>query len=142
MNSTPRFGFKDTSFDAAGGVDGIYRLVDDFYEIMSELPQASGIRAMHADDLSTTRDKLARFLCGWLGGPRLYRDKYGTFSMTGVHSHLVIGESERDAWLSCMEQAISRQDYSAQFATYLLEQLGVPAERIRVSNEQQATNEL
>ena len=139
MNDTPRFGHKDTSFKAAGGIDGIRHLVDDFYDIMNERPQAADIRAMHAEDLDVARDKLTRFLCGWLGGPKLFREKYGTFSMTGVHAHLNIGESERDAWLGCMEQAISRQAYSDEFSVYLLEQLGVPAERVRVVCERRAT---
>lgn len=132
MTASPRFGFQDTSFKAAGGVEGITRLVDTFYDILNELPQAKIIRAMHADDLQVTRDKLARFLCGWLGGPRLFREKYGTISLTGVHSHLAIGENERDAWLECMRLAIAKQDYSADFSIYLLEQLAVPAERVRV----------
>jgi hemoglobin len=131
MSAAPRFGFQDTSFKAAGGVDGIRKLVDAFYDIMNELPQAQVIRTMHTADLAVTRDKLARFLCGWLGGPRLFREKYGTISLTGVHSHLAIGEAERDAWLECMRLAIAEQDYSTEFSSYLLEQLGVPAERVR-----------
>jgi hemoglobin len=106
---------------------------------MNGLPQAKIIRGMHADDLAVTRDKLARFLCGWLGGPRLFREKYGTISLTGVHSHLAIGEAERDAWLECMRLAIAEQDYSADFSRYLLEQLAVPAQRVRVICERQNT---
>ena len=132
LTSSHPFGYKDTSFQAAGGVDGIRQLVDDFYDIMSESSETKGILAMHATDLDITRDKLARFLSGWLGGPRLFREKYGAISITGVHGHLDIGETERDAWLACMQQAIARQGYSAEFSIYLLEQLGVPAERIRV----------
>jgi hemoglobin len=137
MNTSPRFGFQDTSFQAAGGVDGIVKLVNAFYDNVNELPQAKVIRSMHADDLAVTRDKLARFLSGWLGGPRLFREKYGTISLTGVHSHLAIGEKERDAWLECMRLAIAEQDYSPDFSRYLLEQLAVPAERVRVICERQ-----
>ena len=137
MTSSPPFGFKDTSFNAAGGVEGIRKLVDDFYDIMNASPQTTVIRAMHTTDLDVTRDKLARFLCGWLGGPRLFREKYGAISITGVHGHLDIRKQERDAWLGCMEQAIAKQDYTEAFSVYLLEQLGVPAERIRVFCEKQ-----
>jgi hemoglobin len=132
MTAPPKFGFQDTSFKAAGGIDGISRLVDAFYDIMDTLPQAEVIRGMHAEDLSVSRDKLARFLCGWLGGPRLFREKYGTISLTGVHSHLAVGEAERDAWLECMRLAIAEQDYASDFSIYLQEQLAVPAERVRV----------
>jgi hemoglobin len=41
---------------------------------MNELPEAGVIRKMHPDNLEVSVDKLARFLCGWLGGPKLYND--------------------------------------------------------------------
>ncbi len=126
-----RFGDGDASFQAAGGEAGVARLVDDFYRIMDEWPEAARIRAMHPEDLAESRDKLARFLCGWLGGPRRYAEKYGTISIPGAHAHLEIGAAERDAWLGCMERAIALQSYPPGFAEYLLEQLRFPAERIR-----------
>jgi hemoglobin len=126
----PKFGIKDASFQAAGGVDGVRKLVDDFYRIMDEAEDASIIRRMHPADLTSSRDKLARFLCGWLGGPRLYTEKYGPISIPNVHAHLGIGEAERDAWLACMERAIARQSFSPEFAAYLMKQLRIPAERI------------
>lgn len=85
---------------------------------------------MHPRNLSTSRDKLARFLCGWLNGPNRYREKYGAISIPGVHAHLSIGKAEHDAWLSCMETAIAAQDYSDEFKQYLYAQLCVPAARV------------
>ena len=125
-----KFGVNDSSFQAAGGVEGIYKLVDEFYRIMDEAPEASIIRKMHPADLSSSRDKLARFLCGWLGGPRLYAEKYGPISIPNVHAHLGIGEAERDAWLACMEKAVARQPFSPEFAAYLMKQLRIPAQRV------------
>ena len=125
------YGVGDASFKAAGGESGIRRLVDDFYDVMENLPQAADIRAMHADDLALSRDKLAAFLCGWLGGPRRYREKYGPISIPAAHAHLAIDEKARDAWLLCMQKALEKQDYPPDFKRYLLQQLGVPAERCR-----------
>ncbi len=126
----PKYGIEDASFRAAGGQEGIGRLVDDFYRIMSELPEASRIRRMHSKDLTVSRDKLTRFLCGWLGGPKLFSAKYGPIKIPAAHVHLDIGEPEHDAWLTCMQQAIALQPFEPSFATYLLEQLRVPAGRI------------
>jgi hemoglobin len=126
----PVYGQEDASFIAAGGEVGIQKLVEDFYRIMDERAHAEVIRKMHPHDLEVSVDKLARFLCGWLGGPRLYNEKYGSISIPAVHAHLVIHESERDAWLNCMQEAIALQPYAADFAVYLLTQLRVPAERI------------
>jgi hemoglobin len=43
---------------------------------------------MHKGDLETIKDKLSLFLMGWLGGPRLYADKYGSISIPQAHQHL------------------------------------------------------
>ena len=128
--NTPLYGFSDTSFQTAGGEAGIRRLVDDFYRFMDELPEAKTIRAMHKTDLTESRDKLTLFLCGWMGGPRRYNEKYGSINIPRDHAHLAIGAAERDAWLLCMERAIALQPYPTDFANYLLTQLRIPAERI------------
>ena len=126
----PGFGLGDASFQAAGGEAGIRQLVDDFYDAMEIEAAAADVRAMHASDLSTSRDKLARFLCGWLNGPNRYREKYGPISIPGSHAHLSIGARQRDAWLLCMERAIAKQPYSDAFKQYLYAQLSVPANRV------------
>ena len=125
------FGKLDASFRAAGGIEGIEKLVTDFYALMDELPEARIIRDMHPKDLDQSIDKLSRFLCGWLGGPRRYQEKYGSMSIPGVHSHLSVGEQEKQAWLNCMKCAIDKQNYDQEFADYLIAQLRVPAQRIQ-----------
>jgi hemoglobin len=138
MTTTPLYGFSDTSFQAAGGIDGIRKLVDDFYLEMDVLPEAAIIRKMHKTDLTTSRDKLTLFLCGWMGGPRNYQEKYGSINIPRSHAHLPIGEAERDAWLLCMERSIAKQGYSPEFSTYLLVQLKIPAERIFATSKKPA----
>ena len=131
IKDLPQYGAGDTSYRAAGGEAGIRKLVDDFYDAMEQLPEAEKIRNMHPSDLTVSRDKLTLFLCGWLGGPRRYAERYGPIQIPQVHSHLEIGRSERDAWLLCMQEALKKQAYSADFEKYLLDQLYVPAERSR-----------
>jgi hemoglobin len=126
-----RYGDGDTSFRTAGGIEGITRLVADFYQAMDTLPEAREIRRMHPADLTESRDKLARFLCGWLGGANRFVEKYGPIRIPSAHAHLRIGEKQRDAWLLCMQRAITMQPYPPEFAAYLLAQLRVPAERVR-----------
>ena len=128
---TLQYGVKDASFQAAGQEAGVRQLVDAFYHEMDTLPEAKLIRDMHPKDLEESRDKLARFLCGWLGGPKLFQAKYGKIRIPLAHRHLAIGPSERDAWLLCMEHALQKQSYNPLFKKYLLEQLFVPAEGSR-----------
>lgn len=134
--SAPVYGEGDTSFRAAGGSAGLRRLVDDFYQLMDRLPAAASIRAMHPADLTGSADKLYRFLCGWLGGPKLYREKYGPIHIPSAHAHLAIGAAERDAWLRCMAEALARQDYPQEFRDYLLHALFRPAEGCRLAAQQ------
>jgi hemoglobin len=134
--SDENYGFKDTSYKAAGEFAGIKTLVKSFYLFMEQLPDAKTIRAMHAEDLSTIDDKLVHFLCYWLGGPRHFLDKYGPVNIPKAHAHLLVGTRERDAWLLCMAKAVELQPYKSTFKKYLLEQLAIPAERIRLTSKE------
>ena len=87
---TAVYGDGDASFQAAGGQAGIQRLVARFYDYMDTLPEAAAIRAMHPKDLALTRDKLYCFLCGWLGGEKLFAPKYGPIMIPRAHEHLEI----------------------------------------------------
>ena len=133
------YGVGDASFQAAGGEAGLRKLVDLFYDLMDSREVARVIRAMHPADLSTSRDKLATFLCGWLGGPRLYQAKYGGISIPGVLAHLAVDAAARDAWLAIMAEAVAAQDWDEAFKIYLMRQLAVPAERVRVVCERLQT---
>ena len=125
-----QFGIEDASFRAAGREAGLQRLVEDFYEIMASSPEAARLRAMHPDDLAVSVDKLARFLCGWLGGPARYREKYGPIRLPMAHAHLPVTGEDRDTWLWCMERALERQPYTEPFRRYLLRALSIPSDRI------------
>ncbi len=130
-----KYGDGDRSYKAAGELAGITRLVDAFYDNMERLPIARTIRQMHPMDLGESRRRLAFFLSGWLGGPRLYQEHYGGISIPSFHRHLPIGDSEKEAWLLCMQEAIAEQPYQDAFKKYLIEQLRVPAERIQWAAE-------
>lgn len=124
------YGEGDATYRAAGELAGIRRLVDVFYRIMDELPEAQKIRRMHPSDLEVSRDKLTRFLSGWTNGPKIYAEKYGPIRIPPAHSHLRVGPEEREAWLTCMEQALKELEYPSEFVSYLLRELRVPADRI------------
>ena len=126
------FGDGDTSFQAAGSELGLRKLVDAFYDEMACNPAYRQLLQMHPEDLEVSRDKLARFLSGWLGGPRRYSEKYGSLNIPSAHAHLTLDEDARDSWLACMAYAIDQQPYSDEFKEYLLQALHVPAEAIRL----------
>jgi len=108
------------------GEDGIRELCNSFYDIMDTLPEAAGIRALHADDLAPMKEKLAEYLTGWMGGPPLYANKYGSVCMTTPHEPYHIGPAERDQWLLCMDKALEETGASEE----LVEMLKIPLFRI------------
>ena len=95
-----------TIYEQVGGESGVRKLVDRFYDLMSELPDARPILQMHPKDLTQSRDKLFKFLSGFFGGPSLYIEEYGHPRLRARHLPFPIGSSERDQWLLCMNQAL------------------------------------
>jgi hemoglobin len=108
------------------GEEGIRELCAAFYDLMDILPEAAGIRAMHARDLEPMKEKLAQYLIGWMGGPPLYAETHGSVCMTEPHAPYHIGPQERDQWLLCMHRALAQTGASPE----LVEMLRLPLFRI------------
>lgn len=100
------FSSDNTPYEAIGGDEQVRALVDTFYDHMERESEFATIRNLHPPDLSTSREKLYEFLCGWLGGPELYVTKYGHPRLRARHMPFSIGEAERDQWLACMQRAM------------------------------------
>ncbi len=88
------------------GEEKIRELCEAFYKAMDTLPEAAGIRAMHAEDLGPISNTLAEYLIGWMGGPPLYHDKKGTVCLTDPHAPYHIGPKETQQWLLCFDAAL------------------------------------
>lgn len=108
-----------TPYEMLGGEAGVRALSAAFYDAMDRLPEAATIRAMHGDSLDGIKQKLYEFLSGWLGGPRLYFEKYGNVCIGSAHAPYPIGEAERDQWLRCMDAALAAIDASPQIRELL-----------------------
>lgn len=77
---------------------------------MNTLPETQGIRKMHPQDLASSEEKLFMFLSGWTGGPQLFVEKHGPPMLRRRHFPFAIGESERDQWMMCMNQALDEME--------------------------------
>ena len=122
---------RPTHYDRLGGEAGVRRLVDRFYDLMEQLPEAREIRALHPPDLASSREKLFKFLSGWLGGPSLYIAEYGHPRLRARHLPFPIGPDEPDAWLRCMTQALSETDLDDLLRDHLLQSLRQVADHMR-----------
>lgn len=109
-----------TLYEQLGAEEGIRALAQTFYRVMDELPEVQTIRLMHPKDLTSSTEKLALFLIGWLGGPPLYEQKYGHPRLRARHLPFKIGKAERDQWVLCMVQAFDERKISEPIRSEIL----------------------
>ena len=120
-----------THYQELGGETGIRALVDRFYTLMDTAPEAVNVRALHANSLKVSREKLFLFLTGWTGGPDLYVEQFGHPKIRMRHFPFAIGARERDEWLWCMDQALTEHAMSEELRGYLMLRMHQLAEHMR-----------
>ena len=103
----------DTPFAWMGGEDRVHALTERFYDLMDLEPHYAELRAAHGSDLANARQRLFWFLCGWLGGPQHYTERFGHPRLRARHMPFAIGITERDQWLACMDQAMGETGVDA-----------------------------
>jgi hemoglobin len=96
-----------TPYDLMGGEVAVRELVGRFYDLMDEDPDYYGIRKLHPPSLEGSREKLYKFLMGWLGGPPLYEQEFGHPRLRARHMPFAIASGERDQWMTCMTRAMA-----------------------------------
>lgn len=122
---------KPTLYEQLGGEPGVRRLVDAFYDGMDAAPAYAGIRALHPQDLSASRDKLFWFLCGWSGGPNHFVERFGHPRLRMRHLPFAIGVSERDQWMDCMREALAAGGVAEALRAPLLQSFAQTADWMR-----------
>lgn len=105
-----------------GGEAAVRRLVETFYDIVEHEPEGAPLYLLHlrGHGVAHSRIEQFNFLSGFLGGPRLYVERYGHSDVRQMHAHVAIDRTARDAWLRCMEMAIERVGLSAEIKTALM----------------------
>ncbi len=109
-------------YEAVGGTATFRKLVDEFYAGVANDPV---LRPLYPEeDLGPAADRLRMFLEQYWGGPRTYSDERGHPRLRLRHAPFVIGERERDAWLSHMRRAVEQldlpQERTAELWDYLV----------------------
>lgn len=97
---------EKSPYETLGGDSAVRALVDRFYDEMDRDPEVAALRAMHATDLSASRDKLYWFMSGWLGGPPMYVERKGHPRLRARHLPFAIDASAAAQWMRCMRVAL------------------------------------
>ncbi len=119
-----------TPYETLGGEAGVHQLVQRFYALMDELPEAHGVRRMHPESLEGSAQSLFEFLSGWFGGPSLYIAKKGHPRLRMRHAPYAVGQAVRDEWMLCMTQAIDEQVQDKNFRDWLVSTFGQMADHM------------
>jgi hemoglobin len=118
-------------FERLGGESGVRALTDRFYDLMDLEPRFAALRAVHPTRLDAARDKLFWFLCGWLGGPDHYVERFGHPRLRARHLPYPIRTVERDQWMGCMLQAMQDEGVEPALTQRLAEALYGTADWMR-----------
>ena len=109
----------DSPFEWIGGEEKVHALVARVYDLMDLEAGYKELRAAHGNTLDEARQKLFWFLCGWLGGPDYYQERFGHPRLRMRHMPFSIGIQERDQWVACMDQAMGETDVPEALRTRL-----------------------
>jgi hemoglobin len=120
-----------SAFDLIGGEPRLQALVERFYDLMDLEPGYRELRAVHGADLASAREKLFWFLCGWMGGPQHYIERFGHPRLRARHMPFKIGILERDQWLACIDQAMGDVQVDADLRVRLRESFFQTADWMR-----------
>ena len=124
----------DSAFALIGGEPALEALVARFYDLMELEPRYTELRASHGTTLDEARQKLFWFLCGWMGGPDYYQERFGHPRLRGRHLPFSIGIKERDQWVACMDQAMLETEVPEPLRSRLSESFMTTADFMRNRN--------
>jgi len=121
----------DSVFEWIGGEAAIKAMVECFYDLMDLDPAYRQLRLAHGSDLTSARQRLFWFLCGWMGGPQYYTERFGHPMLRARHMPFSIGIAERDQWLACMRQAMGETGVDPELQRRLTESFFQTADWMR-----------
>jgi hemoglobin len=97
----------DPAIFQAMGVEGITRMLEDFYLSLGASPIAS-LFPRGEEALREAGRKSALFFVGACGGPPLYAQQVGPPRMRARHLPFAIDAAAREAWLRCWEPVLAQ----------------------------------
>jgi hemoglobin len=111
-----------TPFELLGGEDKVRALIERFYEVMfTTEPVLTQLHPCGPDGRveEAARGRFALFAIGWLGGPQAYIEQHGHPRLRMRHARVKVDLAMRDAWLRCMQRAMTDLEITGPVRTYL-----------------------
>lgn len=117
-------------YDTVGGMAFFERLIERFYASVAADPVLL-VLYPEPHDLGPARERLTLFLAQYWGGPTTYSDQRGHPRLRMRHAPFVIGDRERDHWMTAMRAAVAALDPPAAVADALLDYFTMAADAMR-----------
>ncbi|MDO4998093.1 MAG: group II truncated hemoglobin [Neisseria sp.] len=123
-------------FEILGGSDGVADLTHRFYDLMELEPQYAQLRAVHGQSLDFARERLYKFLHGWMGGEPLYQQEYGHPRLRQRHFPFAVTLQTRNQWIACFAQAMQEVQVAQSVRPKMLLHLFAMADWMRNQPEE------
>ncbi|SFL36583.1 hemoglobin [Gracilibacillus orientalis] len=120
-------------YEAIGGQEKIEELVEAFYARVSKHPDLIPI---FPEDFTEVARKQKQFLTQFFGGPPLYIQEHGHPMLRKRHLRFPITPTRRDAWLSCMEDALEEANIEEPFRSAMFDRLTLTANHMMNTPEE------
>ncbi|STZ76919.1 group II truncated hemoglobin [Bergeriella denitrificans] len=124
-----------TLYDLLGAEQGVGDIVTRFYDLMDLEPKYAELRQTHGETLDYARDRLYKFLSGWLGGPPLYEEAHGHPRLRQRHMPFQVDMQTRNQWIACFAQALSELAVEKNYAEAMLIRLFALGDWMRNQHE-------
>lgn len=117
----------ETLYEMIGGERAVNLIVESLYK---HIGKNETLLPIFPDDLQESARKQRLFLTQFLGGEPLYSRERGRPMLPVRHEQFEITPARRDAWLSCMQKALTEAGIEEPYYTDILGRLMIPAHRI------------
>ncbi len=125
----------DTIYDTIGGQPAVDKIVDSLY---THIGVNETLLPIFPEDLEESARKQRLFLTQFFGGSPLYSEERGRPMLPARHAPFEITPARRDAWLQCMQHALTEAGIEEPLFSKIMGNLTLPAYRI-VNTEDSST---
>lgn len=117
----------ETIYETIGGQSTVDKIVDSLYK---HIGVNETLLPIFPEDLEESARKQRLFLTQFFGGAPLYTEERGRPMLPMRHEPFEITPARRDAWLQCMEIALTEAGLEEPVFYKIMSSLALPAHRI------------
>lgn len=125
----------NTLYETIGGQPAVDKIVDSLYK---HIGANETLLPIFPEDLEESARKQRLFLTQFFGGPPIYSEELGRPMLPVRHQRFEITPARRDAWLGCMQQALTEAGIEGALFKDIMSRLAVPAFRMVNTEEAEA----